>query len=143
MPWLTIIMALLSFFVTKSKTGSTSKAALAAVAAGGLTYAYTHSNYAAGTSLAEYDGVSNAAVPVLNTDGSAAVDANGKAIKTSGPGVVDLAGKLVSSTEKVLTGWGATGTSAVLATGAVVSSSSLQKYLPWLIGAGLVFLVAR
>lgn len=57
MPWLTIFMAVLAFFITKKNTGSTSKAALAAALAGGGTYAVTHDTDWGRANLGEFDGV--------------------------------------------------------------------------------------
>lgn len=140
-PWVTIIMALLSFFLTKAKTGSTSKAVLAAGLVGGATYAYTHSDYAAGGALASYDGVSNAGVAQLNADGQPIVDAAGNPVVTAGPAKVTDGGGISDSVAKVLTSWGATGTSAVIGTTAVATNTSLRKYIPWIaIGAGLLIL---
>lgn len=143
MPWITILITLLSFFVTKTKTGSTSKAAMVAALAGGATYAYTHSDFAAGTALAEYDGVSNAAGPIVLPDGTTAKDANGVPILAAGPTTVSTAGELINAGAKVLTSWGATGTAAVIGTTAVATSSSLKQYLPWLLGAGALILLTR
>lgn len=142
-PWVSIVMFLLSFFLTKSKTGSNSKAVLAAALAGGATYAYTHSDFAAGTALADYDGVENVAAPLLNADGSPAVDSNGVAITTAGPGTVSSDGGLISSAAGVLKSWGATGTAAVIGTTALSTSSSLQKYLPWIVLGGLALILTR
>lgn len=142
-PWVSIIMFLLSFFLTKSKTGSNSKAVLAAALVGGATYAYTHSDFAAGSSLAEYDGVENGATPLLNADSTPAKDANGQPILTAGPATVGSDGGLISNAAGVLKSWGATGTASVIGTTAIATSSSLQKYLPLILIGGAVLILSR
>lgn len=140
-PWVTIIMTLLSFFLTKAKTGSTSKAVLAAGLVGGATYAYTHSNYAAGGALASYDGVSNAGVAQLKANGQPIIDAAGNPVVTAGPAKITDGGSISDSVAKVLTSWGATGTATVIGTTTVATDKSLRKYIPWIaIGAGLLIL---
>lgn len=148
-PWITIILTLLSFFLTKAKTGSTSKAALAAALVGGSTYAVTHSDFAAGTALAEYDGVVNTATPMLDKTGQQVLNANGQPVQAvsgatlapSGTAGAPAGGGIVSSAAGVLTSWGATGTAGVIGATAVAADSNLRKYLPFLIG-GAIFLVA-
>lgn len=57
MPWLTIIVTLLSFFAAKKSGASTSEALGVAALAGGATYAVTHYTDWGTTTLGEYDGV--------------------------------------------------------------------------------------
>lgn len=150
-PWVTIILTLLSFFLTKAKTGSTSKAVLAAALAGGATYAVTHSDFAADTALAEYDGVVNTAWPVLDETGQQILDANGKPVQavsgatlaSSGTAGAPAGGGIVSSAAGVLTSWGATGTAGVIGATAVATDSKLRKYLPFLIGGAILLIATR
>lgn len=151
MPWITIVLTLLSFFLTKAKTGSTSKAALAAALVGGATYAVTHSDFAAGTALAEYDGVVNTARPVLDATGQQILDANGKPVQAvsgatlapSGTAGAPAGGGIVPAAAGVLTSWGATGTAGVIGATAVATDSNLRKYIPFLIGGAILLIVTR
>lgn len=148
MPWLTIIMTLLSFFMSKKSGASNTAALVTAGLVGAGTYYVSHETDWGKANLGSFDGVTppSAGVPLVN-DGTttpvtdpatgAPVAGNvatspGANTSTTGTGVFD-----------VLRGWGATGTATVLGTAALATSSGLQKYIPWLIGAGLAFLVLK
>ena len=76
MPWLTIIMAVLAFFLTGgAKKENRGKAALAALAAGAGTYYTTHHTERGQENLGQWDGVE------VNTDG-----AGGSPEIATGPG---------------------------------------------------------
>lgn len=162
-PWLTLIMTLLSFFLTKAKTGSTSKALLAGAAAGAVTYGVTHHTEWGRENLGTLDGVdfdvdaSKASgssannVQARDADGNPIVDSAGNPVyekptvkaareEAVSPGIVQTVGSVLSS-------WGGVGTAAVVgATGAatgsgVFSSDNLMKWLPWAIGGLVVYKV--
>jgi len=146
MPWLTILLTLLSFFGSKRSGASNTRALLTAGLVGGATYAFTHNTDWGSANLGALDGVQPdlATKPVLDAAGNPVLDpATGQPLKGSIP--------ITGSTTKtsggtgiwdVLKSWGATGTAAVIGTTAVASSSSLQKWMPWFIVGGLV-LIAR
>lgn len=123
-PWLSIIMFIISFLTTKSAGGSTGRALLMGTLAGGATYAVTHSNWAKDTFLADWD----------NAD---AVDVDGKLVnKVLGPD-----GNLVNKSADVLKSWGAAGTAGVIATTAAATSIDWAKLAPWGLGVlGLLVL---
>lgn len=79
MPWLTILMAVLSFFFTKKNTGSTSKAALAAALVGGGTYAVTHNTDWGRANLGQFDGVAPA-VTIPGPNGTTTQGASGATV---------------------------------------------------------------
>lgn len=145
MPWLSIIMAILSFLASMKKDPDKKGQAVAAAALGGLgTYYVTHETEWGRENLGSLDGV-----VVPGADAVDAVDDEGKVITTKDASGKDVIVKVPpvsvdkpSSTTgwDVLKNWGATGTAAVVGTTAVATDSSLKKYLPWLLG-GLVVLV--
>lgn len=131
MPWLTIIMALLSFFTAKKNGASNTKAALIAGAVGAGTYYVSHETEWGRENLGALDGVDLSAgtkEPVI-ADGSTAegtkvvTGADGKPI-TPSTGIMD-----------VLKEWGASGTATVVgaagATGALLTGNG-----KWLLIAG-------
>lgn len=154
MPWVSIIMALISFFITKNKTGSTSKALAAGAIAGIGTYYVTHETDWGKANLGSLDGVV-ASTPLVDKNGAAVLDPEGNAIKLpagttvrynpDGTVIKDTGGfpLIISSTADVLKSWGGTGTAAVIGTAAVAGSSKLQKYLPWVLIGGIAILVLK
>lgn len=153
MPWLSIFMAILSFFLTKKKTGSTATALAAGALAGVGTYYVTHETDWGKTNLGSLDNVT-AATPLLNADGSPVLDAQGNAItipagstvEKNPDGTVKVVGGVPSVTNgvtDVLKSWGATGTAAVIGTTAVATSDSFSKYLPWILGGAALLLLTR
>lgn len=131
MPWLTIIVTLLSFFASKKSGASSTKAALIAGLAGAGTYYASHETEWGKANLGALDGLSsNTSGPVVNGQGSAVTTQSGGTLSTVVGGVSD-----------VLKSWGGTGTAAVVGTTAVATSSSLRRYIPWIIGGlGLILL---
>lgn len=154
MTWLTIIMSLISFFITKNKTGSTSKALAAGALAGIGTYYVTHETDWGKANLGSLDGVVGS-VPLVDKNGAAVRDPQGNAISLPAGTTVrynvdgtvkkDAGGfpLVISSTADVLKSWGGTGTAAVIGTTAVASSSKLQKYLPWILTGGMILLLMK
>lgn len=153
MPWLSIILAVLSFLTTKKATGSTAAAVAAGALAGVGTYYVTHETDWGRTNLGSLDGVTETAA-LLNDDGTPVLDAQGNAISIPAgskveknvDGTVKVVGGVPSVTNgvtDVLKSWGATGTAAVIGTTAVATSSSLSKYLPWILGGAALFLLKK
>lgn len=137
MPWLSIIMALLSFFVSKKSGASNTKAAITAGLVGAGTYYVSHETDWGRANLGDLDGV----VPdgdgvVIGTGNAPVTDADGKPIVTGG----NAGG---TSFTDILRGWGATGTAAVIGAGAAATGSGVfsSKNLPWLIGGAVLLLV--
>lgn len=136
MPWLTIIMALLSFFATKASGGSNTKALVAAGLAGAGTYYTTHNTDWGKANLGKFDGVTP-------------VGTGADVVATNGQPVTDLAGntvkQVVDGTFDTLKSWGGTGTAAVIGTAALAGGAfgSAQKWLPWLVGGGVLLLMSR
>lgn len=146
MPWFQIIMALVSFFITKKRTGSTSKAALAAVA-GGLAANWVVDNTQFGK---EYLGGFNSTIDGWLGLDSGTVDSAGTVKDASGKVVsVPVGTKAVAQPDgsivyiptsgqgqtgtsvwDVFKSWGPTGTAAVVGTTAVATDSDLKKWLP-------------
>lgn len=160
MPWLSIFMALLAWLSSdKSTPEARTKALLGAAVVGGGTYAVTHATDWGQANLGALDGVAAAgpATKVVTYQGqsytvprdqSLATDANGT-ILTNDDGTPKFAvsadptaNQLINGTTKVLTSWGGTGTAAVIGATALATTSSWQKYLPWIIG-GVALLALR
>lgn len=130
MPWLSILMFLVTFFLSggdekKNRNKALVNAGL--VAAG--TYYTTHETDWGQRTLGEFDGVVQ-----TPTDSSPVVDADGKPVSVAGSQVtVPVKPSGESSTTgfwKTLQAWGATGTAAVVGTGAAVATGN-TKWLLW------------
>lgn len=133
--WMTILVMLVSYFLTKKKTGSSTKAALVAGLAGAGTYYAQHETDWGEANLNALDGGAD------TTETKPVLDADGKPVQNpDGSGVLTTA---IRGTTDVLMSWGGTGTAAVIGTTAVASSSSLQKYIPWAIAAGIAIMVLK
>lgn len=154
MPWFSIIMALISFLLTKKKTGDTTKALAAGALVGLGSYYVSHETDWGRANLGSLDGVapSTALVdgngnPVLKGGQPVYVPA-GSTVALNPDGTVKLGASgspsVIGATADVLKSWGGTGTAAVIGTTAVAaSSSSLTKYLPWLLAGGALLLLTR
>lgn len=147
MPWLSIILALLAFFMSKRSGASNTKALLTAGLTGAGSYYVTHETDWGSANLGALDGVPAAGdAPLLDKDGKAITTPSGAPV--TGPVLTAPAGTgtgsgIVSTVGDVLKSWGGTGTAAVVGTTAVASSGSLQKYIPWIIGGGVLLLLMR
>lgn len=143
--WISIILALISFFTSKKSGASNSEALTNAALVGGGTY-YVATQTAWGQkNLGLFDtpaGTGTGGTPVLDKSGQAVIDpATGLPMVSyantqSGTGAAD-----------VLKSWGGTGTAAVIGTAAVATNgdlmSSISKYLPIIIGAVAVVALTR
>lgn len=136
MPWLTIILALVSFFMSKKSGASNTKAALTAGLVGAGSYYVTHETDWGKANLGQFDGVViDGDEVVKDKDGNVVKDTAGNPIKTG-------AGTAGTSLMDVLKGWGATGTAAVIGTTAAAGGGLFSsKNLPWLIGGAAVLLL--
>lgn len=143
MPWLSIIMAIISALASLKKNPDKKGQAVAAAALGGLgTYYVTHETEWGRDLLGDWDGVvvqpaADAKDPeqVTLPDGSSV-----------GKTVVNVPSASTGQTTGLwdtLKSWGPTGTAAVIGTTAVTTSSSFSKYLPWLAGGLVLFLVLK
>lgn len=70
MSWITIIVTLLVYFLSKRNGASTTEAMTYAGLAGGATYLLTHSDMMEGTTLAELDGATSQDAADLSGDAS-------------------------------------------------------------------------
>lgn len=154
MPWLTIAIMLISFFLTKKKTGSNTKAALVAGLAGAGSYFVTHETDWGRANLGALDGVSDVVPagpkqpgdpdtpPEKGPDGKPVrpVTNGGKPITGADGSVLGSVGNGITD---VLTSWGGAGTAAVIGTTAVATDSKLKEYLPWILGGVALFLVLK
>lgn len=146
--WATIIMTILSFILTKKKTGSTSTAlAAAALAGAGTYYATTQTDwFSADNALTSWPSGANAAT----SGGKPIIDANGQPVNVPGSGttakvVSGLVGQTIDTTGKVLTSWGGTGTATVIGTSNLTSggSSDIPTWAKVLGIGGLIYLIAK
>lgn len=158
MPWLSIILALLTFFISKRNGASNTKALLTAGLTGAGSYYVTHETDWGKANLGALDGVPvGGTEPLKDANGNVIVSPTGAPVvgpaitppttTTPGGGVVPVqtgtGSGIVSTVGDVLKSWGGTGTAAVVGTTAVASSDSLKKYIPWIIGGGLALLFLR
>lgn len=129
-------MFLVSFLLSKSQGASTGKAAAIGAAAGLATY------YVA--DQANPDNLLGIGSPAKAIPGNVDAD-TGAALPSTGGGKAGSMGGVLSTglqeAGTTLRSWGPTGTLAVVAGTAAVTSSSFSKYLPWVIGAAALFLL--
>lgn len=144
MPWLTIILALLSFFVSKRSGASNTGALLTAGLVGGAAYYTSHSTDWGKANLGSLDGVPPLDKPLLDSTGKVVTDPEGNTVMGNATGKLAATATTPSTgVFDVLKSWGATGTAAVIGTAAVVGTGSLTKYFPWLLAAGAAYLLLK
>lgn len=133
MPWLSIFMFLISFFLSKKSGKSNAASALIGAAAGLGTYY-----------LADPSNADNLFKIGVDSSGTADAGAPSGTVVTPGTGVIgDMYGKTIDATGKVLTSWGPTGTALVVGTTAATASDSFSKYLPWILIGGAALILTR
>jgi len=134
-------MMLISFFTSKKSGASNTKALVTAGLVGGATYGITHYTDWGKANLGQFDGVLAEGANVMTDPetGMPYQDVDGKAINYGAPST----GATGTNAFDVLKGWGATGTAAVIGTTAVATSSSLQKYIPWIIGGVILWAMMK
>lgn len=161
--WITLIIMLVSYFLSKKSGASTGQAAAIAGVAGAATY-YTATETDWGKSTLgaiddKIDGWINpttkTVVPsgnvrvVTDSDGNAVTGVDGKPLyeDSANPATKSADGSwlntLTSTAGGVLKSWGGAGTAAVIGTAGVVSSDSPQKYVPWVLGGLAVWLLLK
>lgn len=137
MEWLTIIMTLASFFLSKKSGASNTKAALTAGLVGAGTYYVSHETEWGKANLGALDGVT----PSTGTETTTKEPATGTTIKvptntSTGAAAGGLAG--------VLGSWGATGTAAVIGSAGAATGSGIfssKWFWPAAIGLGALFIL--
>lgn len=124
-PWTAIIMAIISFFMSKKSGASNTQAALIGAAAGvGSYYLFDPSNpdnlFGVGDAAGKTSADANP--PSTGTNG-------GTGGATAGSIIGGLASQTIDTTGKVLSSWGAAGTAGVIATTAAVTNPDTKKLL--------------
>lgn len=136
MPWVSIISAIITFFLSKSSGKSTAAAALTAGAVGLGTYY-----------LADPSNPDNLFKIGVDSSKTAPAGAEGAQIvvpsSTVGSTLSSAYGQTVDAAGKVLTSWGPTGTAAVIGTTALATNSDLTKYVPWILGAAALWILFK
>lgn len=132
MPWMSIIMWLVSFLASKSSGASTTKSALIATGAGLATY------YLADP--ANKDNVLGVTMGDDKATTGSTTEVDGGSTKLPTPSFGSTAVSEVGST---LRNWGATGTLAVVAGTSALASGGLTKYWPWIALAAGAFILTR
>lgn len=137
MPWLTIIMALLSFFISKKSGASNTKALLTAGLVGAGTYYVSHETDWGKANLGSLDGVASSttgSLAVLDADGKLVVGATGVPLTAQ-----DTSKGVGSNVADVLKSWGGVGTATVVGTTAAAGGGFFSsKNMPYIIGAGIL-----
>lgn len=134
MPWVSIIIWLISFLMSKSSGASNGKAALTATAAGVAAY-YT-------VDPANKDNVLGVTYGDKTETGSTS-ETSGDAAQTSG--LASVGKTAVSEAGSTLRSWGPKGTLGVVAGVAAASSlsSSPTKWWPWIAGGAAIYFINR
>lgn len=146
MPWLSIIMAIIGLLTSLMKNPEKKGQAVAAAALAGLgTYYVTHETEWGQDTLGALDGVVKLPDTPAPVDGGSSTITlpDGSTTGTTHTSVPSTINGQTSGIWDVLTNWGPTGTAAVIGTTAVATSSSWQKYLPWILIGGAVLLLTR
>lgn len=148
-----VIIALISYFTSKKAGASSAQAGAIAAGAGlGSYYVATQTDW--GKSFfsdadAKMVPLMNEGQPVLDSKGNKVMVPEGSTVSKNGNNltVTSPSGSVWTSALDaaggVLKSWGGTGTAAVIGAGALASSSSLQKYIPWALGAVALLMVLR
>lgn len=142
MPWLTIILALLSFFGAKKAGASNTGALLTAGLVGGAAYFTTHETEWGRANLGALDGVElgvDGGEPVLSSGTDSGID---RAAPSSVLGSTGTPVRSGTGVFDVLKSWGATGTAAVIGT-AAVTTGLLSNPVVLIGGALAIFLLMK
>lgn len=134
-----LIMALISYFTAKKKGGaSNTQAAMIAAAAGMGTYYVASETEWGQSAVSSIEGTLGLSDPTTNPDNyDCTIKEDGTKVYTPKAGTNSTS----TNAWDVLKTWGATGTSAVIGTTALSTSSTLQKYLPWLLVGAAIFIL--
>lgn len=139
--WITLIMMLISYFMSAKSGNSKGKSAAIAAAVGLGSYWATQNV----SSMAE----ANASIGNLFSSGDPAVNGVTESVAREGivSSVAASAGSTVSSLGSsaagVLTSWGPTGTVGVIAGTAAASAIDWKSWLPWVAGGAAIFLLMK
>lgn len=155
MPWIQILVAIVSYFASRKSGASPAKSAAIAAAAGLATNWVMQETEWGKTSLAPINGTIDGWFGISNgTVASNGVVTDGSGKTVTGPAgtapvaqpdgsvvwVPSSSSGIVNAASDVLKSWGPTGTAAVVGTTALVSSDSSKKWLPW-VGGGLALVL--
>lgn len=141
MPYLSIIIAIISFLTAKKNGASDASALAVGALAGGASYYVTHETEWGTANLGQFDGVVS---PVGAATTKKVIDANGVETTVVVPVPTNQAtNDGQSGLWSTLKAWGPTGTAGVIATGAAVASGDFSKYLPIALAIGAVLLLSR
>jgi len=134
MPWVTIIMMILSYFTSKKTGASGTRAAITAGLVGAGTYYVTHNTDWGQANLGQFDGVATTGSQALMDPetGLPVQDVNGKVVNYGTP----QPGTSGTNFNDVLKTWGGTGTAAVIGAGTVGLGVATGK-INWLVVGGI------
>lgn len=132
MPWVSIVVWLITFLLSKSAGASNGSAALAATGAGLASYYLVDP--------ANTDNILGIGADDKATAGSTSETKNAT-VDTSG--LASFGKTVVSETGSVLKSWGPTGTLGVVAGTTAIASTGEGKWLPWIAGGVALFLLTR
>lgn len=158
MPWVTIILWVVSYFLSKKKGNSTAESAAIATGVAAATYYVaepTNPNNLLGIGAADPGTLGSAkTVPGSPAESTAATASQvasavnstaGLAGAASSPSIAGLAGTAIQTAGSTLSSWGGAGTSAVIGTAAIASSSGgVSGFIDknkWLLLGGAAILV--
>lgn len=142
--WIQLLTALIAFFFTKKKTGSTTKAAIAAGLVGvGTNWVVENTQFGQDHLASINSSINNWFSP---EGGSSAISEQDKVSVTAPDGTITQyvppGPGITSSVADVLKSWGPMGTAGVVGTTALATDSTLKKWLPIVgVGAVLVLLI--
>lgn len=135
MPWMSIVVWLVSFLVSKSSGASNAKAALVATGAGLATYYLADPSNQDNVFGVRFGSDSDPGTDNPGVDGDPRTE-SGPAVKAPSPSIGQT---VVSEAGGVLKSWGPTGTLGVVA-GTTALTKDSKKWLPW-IGLGFFVLL--
>lgn len=135
MPWVSLIVWLVTFLLSKAKGASTTKAALLATGAG--LAAYYVADPANPNNLLGFGQDEKAQIGDVGADDGGAAPAGGGGLASTVGGVIKTGISEVGSTVR---SWGPAGTLGVAAGTSLLGNSDLSKYVPWIAG-GILLLV--
>lgn len=143
-PWLTIIIALISFFASKKSGKSTGDSAAIAAAAGAVTYGVTEYTDWGQENLKPIDDSINGWFGTGDDKSSSSITTTGTTGGQTGTSVVTVPASSGSSTGAwdTLKSWGPMGTAAVVGT-AGAATGTLDKSWLWVGGGLLLFALLR
>lgn len=153
--WISLIVTLITYFMS-SKTGTSKGTSAAIAAAAGLGSYYLYDSGQLSSWFGSNSWTDPNYVPAAGVTGGANVSTTGNGLPTirtsdTDPSFVNptvtvkQSDGLISNIGSVLKSWGPAGTAAVVGTTAVVSggATSLTTLLPWVLGGVALFMVLK